>query len=81
VNKWMVRFWGVLALVALGALIGTTVWSAVPMGRQITNRPAGMPEPLPTTAKSPTALKSVQRKNMRVIRTRRVLDPGNPTPP
>jgi hypothetical protein len=22
-----------------------------------------------------------QRKNMRVIRTRRVLDPGNPTPP
>jgi hypothetical protein len=28
----MVRFWGVLALVALGALIGTTVWSAVPAG-------------------------------------------------
>jgi hypothetical protein len=27
-NKWMVRFWGVLALVALGALIGTTVWPA-----------------------------------------------------
>jgi len=35
----MVRFWGVLALVALGALIGTTVWSAVPVGRPITNRP------------------------------------------
>jgi hypothetical protein len=31
VNKWMVRFWGVLALVALGALIGTTVWPAVPV--------------------------------------------------
>jgi len=30
VNKWMVRFWGVLALLALGALIGTTVWPAVP---------------------------------------------------
>jgi len=28
-----VRFWGVLALVALGALIATTVWSAVPTGR------------------------------------------------
>jgi len=26
----MVRFWGVLALLALGALIGTTVWPAVP---------------------------------------------------
>jgi hypothetical protein len=32
VNKWVVRFWGVLALVALGALIGTSVWPAEPGG-------------------------------------------------
>jgi hypothetical protein len=28
VNKWMVRLWGMLALVALAALIGSSVWSA-----------------------------------------------------
>ena len=29
-NKWMVRLWGWLALVALAALIGSSVWSAEP---------------------------------------------------
>jgi hypothetical protein len=29
VNKWMVRFWGLLALVSLAMLIATTAWPAI----------------------------------------------------
>jgi hypothetical protein len=30
VNKWMVRFWGLLALVSLAMLVATTAWPVTP---------------------------------------------------
>jgi hypothetical protein len=30
VNKWMVRFWGLLALASLAMLVATTAWPVTP---------------------------------------------------
>lgn len=31
-NKWLVRFWGLVALASLAALVASTVWPATPPG-------------------------------------------------